>query len=250
MLVRREAAEQVGWLDPDFFVYSDETDFCKRLHDAGWRDALGAGRAARSTTTSWPPTRRAPSAASWSSTAAATATCASTTPRRAACSCAADGRGPTWPARWRRRCCRATTRGAICCTPASPCDPGTARGSARRRRSTTGAQLTPLNGVVPTMVGSMLLSVARWARRRWYFVGVFVLVVAGLVVYLTYGQRPGDVLNANVPFSTPTPTPPPPSQSCLRRPRRRSRSRSSSTGPCTATTCSAPTTCRGPTPSS
>ena len=37
MLVRREAAEQVGWLDPEFFVYSDETDFCKRLGDAGWR---------------------------------------------------------------------------------------------------------------------------------------------------------------------------------------------------------------------
>jgi GT2 family glycosyltransferase len=37
MLVRREAAEQIGWLDPDFFVYSDETDFCKRLCDAGWR---------------------------------------------------------------------------------------------------------------------------------------------------------------------------------------------------------------------
>ena len=37
MLVRREAAERVGWLDPAFFVYSDETDFCKRLHDAGWR---------------------------------------------------------------------------------------------------------------------------------------------------------------------------------------------------------------------
>ncbi len=36
-LVRREAAERVGWLDADFFVYSDETDFCKRLHDAGWR---------------------------------------------------------------------------------------------------------------------------------------------------------------------------------------------------------------------
>lgn len=36
MLVRREAAEAVGFLDPDFFVYSDETDFCKRLHDAGW----------------------------------------------------------------------------------------------------------------------------------------------------------------------------------------------------------------------
>jgi GT2 family glycosyltransferase len=37
MLVRREAAERVGWLDPEFFVYSDETDFCKRLGDAGWR---------------------------------------------------------------------------------------------------------------------------------------------------------------------------------------------------------------------
>jgi N-acetylglucosaminyl-diphospho-decaprenol L-rhamnosyltransferase len=37
MLVRREAAAAVGWLDSDFFVYSDETDFCRRLHDAGWR---------------------------------------------------------------------------------------------------------------------------------------------------------------------------------------------------------------------
>jgi N-acetylglucosaminyl-diphospho-decaprenol L-rhamnosyltransferase len=37
MLVRREAALAVGGLDPDFFVYSDETDFCKRLGDAGWR---------------------------------------------------------------------------------------------------------------------------------------------------------------------------------------------------------------------
>ncbi len=37
VLVRRAAAEQVGWLDGDFFVYSDETDFCRRLQDAGWR---------------------------------------------------------------------------------------------------------------------------------------------------------------------------------------------------------------------
>ncbi len=37
MLVRRVAALQVGGFDPDFFVYSDETDFCKRLGDAGWR---------------------------------------------------------------------------------------------------------------------------------------------------------------------------------------------------------------------
>jgi N-acetylglucosaminyl-diphospho-decaprenol L-rhamnosyltransferase len=37
LLVRREAAEQVGYLDPEFFVYYDECDFCKRLADAGWR---------------------------------------------------------------------------------------------------------------------------------------------------------------------------------------------------------------------
>jgi GT2 family glycosyltransferase len=37
MLVRRAAAQRVGYLDPDFFVYSDETDFCKRLRDAGGR---------------------------------------------------------------------------------------------------------------------------------------------------------------------------------------------------------------------
>src|SRR2546422_519411 len=33
MLVRRRAAEEVGFLDPQFFVYSDETDFCKRLQE-------------------------------------------------------------------------------------------------------------------------------------------------------------------------------------------------------------------------
>jgi len=36
MMVRREAAEQIGFFDPLFFVYSDEVDFCKRLRDAGW----------------------------------------------------------------------------------------------------------------------------------------------------------------------------------------------------------------------
>ena len=35
MLVRRSAAAGVGYLDPDFFVYYDECDFCRRLHDAG-----------------------------------------------------------------------------------------------------------------------------------------------------------------------------------------------------------------------
>ena len=37
LLVRRRAAEQVGFLDPDFFVYSDETDLQKRLWDRGWK---------------------------------------------------------------------------------------------------------------------------------------------------------------------------------------------------------------------
>jgi len=37
MLVRSEVAESVGYLDPDFFVYSEEVDFQKRMHDAGWR---------------------------------------------------------------------------------------------------------------------------------------------------------------------------------------------------------------------
>jgi len=37
LLVRREPAARVGYLDPDFFVYSDEVDFARRLRDAGWR---------------------------------------------------------------------------------------------------------------------------------------------------------------------------------------------------------------------
>ncbi len=36
LMVRREAAVEVGFLDPAFFVYYDECDFCKRLADAGW----------------------------------------------------------------------------------------------------------------------------------------------------------------------------------------------------------------------
>ena len=36
MLVRRDAFEQVGPLDPAFFVYSDEVDWQKRAHDGGW----------------------------------------------------------------------------------------------------------------------------------------------------------------------------------------------------------------------
>lgn len=36
LMVRREAAEAVGYMDPDFFVYYDECDFAKRLREAGW----------------------------------------------------------------------------------------------------------------------------------------------------------------------------------------------------------------------
>jgi GT2 family glycosyltransferase len=36
MLVRKDAYEQVGPMDPAFFVYSDEVDWQKRAHDLGW----------------------------------------------------------------------------------------------------------------------------------------------------------------------------------------------------------------------
>ena len=37
MLVRREAVEQVGLLDEDFFLFSEETDWAYRFRRAGWR---------------------------------------------------------------------------------------------------------------------------------------------------------------------------------------------------------------------
>lgn len=36
LMVRREAAAAVGYMDPAFFVYYDECDFARRLADAGW----------------------------------------------------------------------------------------------------------------------------------------------------------------------------------------------------------------------
>ncbi len=38
LLVRREAAAAVGYMDPEFFVYYDECDFAKRLADADWHE--------------------------------------------------------------------------------------------------------------------------------------------------------------------------------------------------------------------
>ena len=78
MLVRREAARQVGWLDPDFFVYSDETDFCKRLHDAGWRILFAPGGARHPSRPALDRQRGHDAGASSSSTATATSISAST----------------------------------------------------------------------------------------------------------------------------------------------------------------------------
>jgi N-acetylglucosaminyl-diphospho-decaprenol L-rhamnosyltransferase len=43
LLVRREAAVAVGFMDPDFFVYYDECDFAKRLAEAGWHSLYVPG---------------------------------------------------------------------------------------------------------------------------------------------------------------------------------------------------------------
>src|SRR5262249_42606879 len=43
LMVRREAAAEVGYMDPDFFVYYDECDFCKRLSEGGWHTLFVPG---------------------------------------------------------------------------------------------------------------------------------------------------------------------------------------------------------------
>jgi N-acetylglucosaminyl-diphospho-decaprenol L-rhamnosyltransferase len=37
LMVRRETAEQVGWLDGKFFIYCEEIDWCIRIKRAGWQ---------------------------------------------------------------------------------------------------------------------------------------------------------------------------------------------------------------------
>ncbi|MFJ8457695.1 glycosyltransferase family 2 protein [Lysinibacillus xylanilyticus] len=37
MMVRREAFEQVGLLDEEFFMYGEDIDWCYRIKEAGWR---------------------------------------------------------------------------------------------------------------------------------------------------------------------------------------------------------------------
>ena len=37
IMVRREVIDQVGMLDAErYFMYWEDTDWCKRIHDAGW----------------------------------------------------------------------------------------------------------------------------------------------------------------------------------------------------------------------
>lgn len=37
LLIRRSAMEEVGYLDEDFFMYSEEVDYCRRVRLAGWK---------------------------------------------------------------------------------------------------------------------------------------------------------------------------------------------------------------------
>ena len=37
MLMRREAVEAVGDCDEEYFLFSEETDWCYRFHEAGWK---------------------------------------------------------------------------------------------------------------------------------------------------------------------------------------------------------------------
>jgi N-acetylglucosaminyldiphosphoundecaprenol N-acetyl-beta-D-mannosaminyltransferase len=41
--VRREAFEAVGGFDERFFLFSEETDLCKRIHDGGWAASVEPG---------------------------------------------------------------------------------------------------------------------------------------------------------------------------------------------------------------
>ncbi len=40
MLVRRKAVEQVGVMDEDFFMYGEETDWCYRFKEQGWKNVF------------------------------------------------------------------------------------------------------------------------------------------------------------------------------------------------------------------
>jgi GT2 family glycosyltransferase len=43
LLVRRRATEEVGLFDEDFFMFSEETDWCYRFREAGWKTLFYPG---------------------------------------------------------------------------------------------------------------------------------------------------------------------------------------------------------------
>lgn len=40
LMVRKQCVEKVGMLDEDFFFFGEETDWCRRIREAGWRVAF------------------------------------------------------------------------------------------------------------------------------------------------------------------------------------------------------------------
>lgn len=43
LMIRREAADQIGPMDESLFMYCEETDWCLRLHTAGWSVMVNPG---------------------------------------------------------------------------------------------------------------------------------------------------------------------------------------------------------------
>src|SRR5919198_2520812 len=63
LLVRREAADTVGLFDEDFFMFSEETDWCYRFRQAGWEVVFTPGAefvhvGGASTSQNWGPMYR------------------------------------------------------------------------------------------------------------------------------------------------------------------------------------------------
>ena len=90
LLVRREAAAEVGYMDPAFFVYYDECDFARRLARRRLAQPLRPRRRGRPPRPALHRPRRGPAPRSSNSTATATSTCeaprARPPPLRCACS--------------------------------------------------------------------------------------------------------------------------------------------------------------------